>query len=105
MYSTGRLYRQLCICMAITVSPSSIFKHILLIRSPLCVTAIAMSFTGSLSRIVSPKWIILTSLFLCMVATILLALGGGKPEDYWSYVFPALTLGGSGAMLTYTHTK
>ncbi|OJA15237.1 hypothetical protein AZE42_12587 [Rhizopogon vesiculosus] len=64
-----------------------------------------MSFTGSLSRIFSPKWIILTGLFLCMVSTILLALGGGKPEDYWSYVFPALVLGGSGAMLIYTHTN
>ncbi|OAX36161.1 MFS general substrate transporter [Rhizopogon vinicolor AM-OR11-026] len=73
--------------------------------SPIGIMAVAMSFTGSLSRIFSPKWIILTGLFLCMVSTILLALGGGKPEDYWSYVFPASVLGGSGGMLIYTHTN
>ncbi|OJA21684.1 hypothetical protein AZE42_13911, partial [Rhizopogon vesiculosus] len=78
--------------------------NVLLTRLPISITAVVMSFTGSLSRILSPKWIILTGLFLCMVSTILLALGGGKPEDYWTYVFPALVMGGSGAMLTYTHT-
>ena len=64
-----------------------------------------MSFTGSLSRIFSPKWIILTGLFMVAVATVLLALGGGRPEDYWPYIFPAFSLGSAGAMLTYTHTK
>ncbi|KAG1897787.1 major facilitator superfamily domain-containing protein [Suillus fuscotomentosus] len=52
-----------------------------------------------------PKWIILTGLSLCMVATALLALGGGKPEEYWPYIFPAFFVGSAGAMLTYTHTN
>jgi len=77
----------------------------LLIRFPLGILAFATSFTGSLSRVFSPKWIILTGLFLCMISTILLALGGGSPEDYWPYIFPALSIGTIGAMLTYTHTK
>ncbi|KAG1744988.1 major facilitator superfamily domain-containing protein [Suillus paluster] len=72
---------------------------------PIGIVAFAMSFTGSLSRIFSPKWIILTGLSLCMVATILLALGGGKPQDYWPYIFPAFSLGSAGVMLTYTHTN
>ncbi|KAG1782220.1 major facilitator superfamily domain-containing protein [Suillus placidus] len=72
---------------------------------PIGVIAFAMSFTGSLSRIFSPKWIILTGLSFCMVATVLLALGGGKPQDYWPYIFPGFALGSAGAMLTYTHTN
>ncbi|KAG2070574.1 MFS general substrate transporter [Suillus decipiens] len=70
---------------------------------PLGVASFAMSFTGPLSRIFSPKWMILTGLSFCMVGTVLLALGGGS-QDYWSYIFPAFSLGSSGAMLTYTHT-
>ncbi|KAG2068126.1 MFS general substrate transporter [Suillus decipiens] len=70
---------------------------------PIGVTAFAMSFTGSLSRIFSPKWLILTGLSFCMVATVLLALGGGR-QDYWPYIFPAFSLGSAGIMLTYTHT-
>ncbi|KAG1858472.1 major facilitator superfamily domain-containing protein [Suillus subluteus] len=72
---------------------------------PIGIMSFAMSFTGSLSRIFSPKWIILTGLSFCMVATVLLALGGGNPQDYWSYIFPAFVLGSAGAMLTYTHTN
>lgn len=71
----------------------------------MCVMALLMSFTGSLSRIVSPKWIILTGLSLCMVATMLLVFGGGEPEHYWPYAFPAVALGSGGAMLTFTHAK
>jgi hypothetical protein len=69
------------------------------------IIAFATSFTGPLSRIFSPKWIILTGLSFCMVATALLALGGGRPQDYWPYIFPGFALGSAGAMLTYTHTK
>ncbi|KAG2132706.1 major facilitator superfamily domain-containing protein [Suillus bovinus] len=72
---------------------------------PIGVVAFVMSFTGSLSRVISPKWIILTGLSFCMVATVLLALGGGKPHDYWPYTFPAFAVGSAGAMLTYTHTN
>ncbi|KIJ11564.1 hypothetical protein PAXINDRAFT_15560 [Paxillus involutus ATCC 200175] len=52
-----------------------------------------------------PKWLILTGLSMLVVATTLLALGGGQPDQYWSYVFPAFALGSGGAMLTYTHTN
>ncbi|KAF9221117.1 MFS general substrate transporter [Gyrodon lividus] len=72
---------------------------------PIGVLAFAMSFTGSLSRVFSPKWIILTGLSLLAVATTLLALGGGQPEQYWPFIFPAFVLGSAGAMLTYTHTN
>ncbi|KAG2354478.1 major facilitator superfamily domain-containing protein [Suillus spraguei] len=65
----------------------------------------AASCTGSLSRIYSPKWIILTGLSLCMVATLLLALGGGKPENYWPFVFPAFVLGSAGVMVAFSHTN
>lgn len=72
---------------------------------PLGIVAFAASCTGSLSRIYSPKWIILTGLSLCMIATLLLALGGGKPENYWPYVFPAFVLGSAGVMVTFSHTN
>ncbi|KAF8836849.1 hypothetical protein BDN67DRAFT_973657, partial [Paxillus ammoniavirescens] len=72
---------------------------------PIGVTAFAASFTGSLSRVFSPKWLILTGLSFLVVATTLLAFGGGRPDQYWLFVFPALVLGSAGAMLTYTHTN
>lgn len=72
---------------------------------PLAIIALATSFTGSLSRIFSPKWIILTGLSLCMVGTILLAIGGGRPENYWPCVFPGFALGTAGIMLIFTHTN
>ncbi|KIK37511.1 hypothetical protein CY34DRAFT_15658 [Suillus luteus UH-Slu-Lm8-n1] len=73
--------------------------------TPIGIVAFATSFTGPLSRIISPKWIILTGLFLCMTATLLLALGGGEPENYWTYVFPAFSLGSAGIMMTFTHSN
>ncbi|KAG2355363.1 major facilitator superfamily domain-containing protein [Suillus spraguei] len=72
---------------------------------PLGIVAFAASCTGSFSRIYSPKWIILTGLSLCMVATLLLALGGGKPENYWPFVFPAFVLGSAGVMVAFSHTN
>ncbi|KAJ8592754.1 MFS general substrate transporter [Rhizopogon salebrosus TDB-379] len=68
---------------------------------PIGVLALAASFSGPLSRTFSPKWIILTGLSLCMVATVLVAIGGAKPEDYWPYVFPALVMGTVGLMTAY----
>lgn len=64
-----------------------------------------MSFTGPLSRVFGPKSIILTGLSMVAMSTALVAVGGGRPDGYWSYVFPAFCLGSSGIMLTYTHTK
>ncbi|KAG2362469.1 major facilitator superfamily domain-containing protein [Suillus spraguei] len=72
---------------------------------PLGIVAFAASCTGSLSRIYSPKWIILTGLSLCMVATLLLALGGGKARNYWPFVFPAFVLGSAGVMVAFSHTN
>ncbi|KAF8840134.1 MFS general substrate transporter [Paxillus ammoniavirescens] len=72
---------------------------------PIGVTAFAASFTGSLSRVFSPKWLLLTGLSFLIVATTLLAFGGGRPDQYWPFVFPAFALGSAGAMLTYTHTN
>lgn len=73
-------------------------------RIPIGVLAFAMSFTGPLSRRISPKWIILFGQGILIVATILLAFADG-PDKYWPFVFPAFILGSAGAMLTYTHTK
>ncbi|KAI0631643.1 MFS general substrate transporter [Trametes polyzona] len=71
---------------------------------PIGVLAFAMSFTGSLSRVINPKWIILTGEGMCIIATVLLAFADG-PERYWPFIFPAFVLGSAGAMLTYTHTN
>ncbi|KAF8123556.1 major facilitator superfamily domain-containing protein [Boletus edulis] len=72
---------------------------------PVGVAAIIASCTGSLSRQFSPKWIILTGYSLTAVANVLCAVGGGRPEDYWTYIFPAFILGSAGASLTYAHTS
>ncbi|KAI0699480.1 MFS general substrate transporter [Cerioporus squamosus] len=66
--------------------------------------AFAVSFTGSLSRVINPKWIIVFGEGLCIISTTLFALAD-SPDKYWSYIFPALVLGSSGAMLTYTQTN
>lgn len=71
---------------------------------PIGVIAFAMSFTGTLSRIINPKWIILFAETMLAVATILLAFAD-SPDKYWSHVFPAFILGSGGAMLAYSHTK
>ncbi|KAI0699504.1 MFS general substrate transporter [Cerioporus squamosus] len=71
---------------------------------PIGVLAFAMSFTGSLSRVINSKWIILFGEGLCIIATILFAFAD-SPAKYWPYVFPAFVLGSAGAMLTYTHTN
>ncbi|KAF8129729.1 major facilitator superfamily domain-containing protein [Boletus edulis] len=72
---------------------------------PIGVAGFGISFTGSLSRVYSPKWIILTGYSLVAMATVLCAVGGSQPDGYWPYIFPAFTLGSAGAMLTYTHTN
>ncbi|KAI0357081.1 MFS general substrate transporter [Trametes cingulata] len=71
---------------------------------PIGVLAFAMSFTGSLSRVINPKWIILFGEGMCIIATVLLAFAD-SPSRYWSFIFPAFILGSGGAMLTYTHTN
>ncbi|KAM5541656.1 hypothetical protein V8D89_004846 [Ganoderma adspersum] len=71
---------------------------------PIGVLAFAMSFTGSLSRVINSKWIILSGEGMCSIATILFAFAD-SPERYWSFIFPAFVLGSAGAMLAYTHTN
>ncbi|KAH9939655.1 MFS general substrate transporter [Epithele typhae] len=71
---------------------------------PLGVLAFAMSFTGALSRLVSPKYIILAGEALCLAATALLVFAD-RPARYWPLIFPAFVAGSAGAMLTYTHTN
>lgn len=73
-------------------------------RIPLGVLAFAMSFTGPLSRLINPKWIILSGQLLMIIGTVLLAFAD-TASKYWTLVFPAFVIGSSGAMLTYTHTK
>ncbi|PIL32540.1 MFS general substrate transporter [Ganoderma sinense ZZ0214-1] len=81
-------------------SASSTAIHML----PIGVLAFAMSFTGSLSRVINSKWIILFGEGMCIIATILFAFAD-RPERYWSFIFPAFVLGSAGAMLAYTHTN
>lgn len=64
-----------------------------------------MSLTGPLSKVISPKWLILTGLSMAAVSTALVAVSDGRQENYWPYIFPAFCLGSAGTMLTYTHTK
>ncbi|KAF8123555.1 major facilitator superfamily domain-containing protein [Boletus edulis] len=71
---------------------------------PIGVAGFIASCTGSLSRRFSPKWIILTGYSLTAMSNILCAVGGGRPEDYWAYIFPAFIIGSAGTSLTYTHT-
>ncbi|KAG9310787.1 major facilitator superfamily [Chiua virens] len=72
---------------------------------PIGAASFAMSFTGSLSRVFNPKWIILTGLSMVAVGTALIAVGGSQPEDYWTHVFPAFIIGSAGTMLTFSHTN
>ncbi|KAK7681756.1 hypothetical protein QCA50_015103 [Cerrena zonata] len=71
---------------------------------PIGALAFAISFTGGLSRIVSPKWILLSAQGLLVIATILLHFADG-PDKYFKFVLPAFILGTSGCMFTYTHTN
>ncbi|KAI0791390.1 MFS general substrate transporter [Abortiporus biennis] len=69
---------------------------------PMGVFAFAVSFSGGLARIISPKWILMFAQVLLMVSTIL-EVFADSPHKYWSFIFPAFILGTSGAMFTYTH--
>lgn len=73
-------------------------------RLPLGLVAFAVSFTGPLSRLINPKWLILSGQALMIVATVMLAFADG-PDKYWPLIFPAFSIGSAGAMLSFTHTK
>lgn len=61
-----------------------------------------MIFTGPLSRVINPKWLILTGHLLMIIAGFIFPFANSK-ERYWPYVFPAFTIGSAGAMLAYQH--
>ncbi|KIM88023.1 hypothetical protein PILCRDRAFT_63090 [Piloderma croceum F 1598] len=71
---------------------------------PIGVMAFVASFTGSLSRVIDPKWMIITGQVLVTIATLLLAFAD-RPDRYWTFVFPGFVIGSTGAMLCYTHTN
>ncbi|THH08639.1 hypothetical protein EW145_g2573 [Phellinidium pouzarii] len=71
---------------------------------PLSIAALAMAFTGPLSRIIIPKWFIFGGLCLSIISTTLLAFAS-TPETYWPFVFPAFVIGSAGMQLTYTHAN
>ncbi|KIM64435.1 hypothetical protein SCLCIDRAFT_1167150 [Scleroderma citrinum Foug A] len=72
---------------------------------PLGIMGFALSFTGGLGGIVSPKWVILLGQVMASAATATLALTGGNPDHYWPFVFPAFLIGTAGTMLVFTHTN
>ncbi|KIM87717.1 hypothetical protein PILCRDRAFT_258683 [Piloderma croceum F 1598] len=71
---------------------------------PIGVMAFLASFTGSLSRVINPKWMIITGQLLVIIATLLLAFAD-RAGRYWTFVFPGFVIGSTGAMLCYTHTN
>ncbi|THH31696.1 hypothetical protein EUX98_g2500 [Antrodiella citrinella] len=71
---------------------------------PIGAFAFAMSFTGSLSRFTSPKYILLPAQGVVLIATILLHFADA-PDKYYAFVIPAFILGTTGCMLTYTHAN
>ena len=73
-------------------------------RIPIGITAFLAALTGPLSRIVDPKYLILSGEALSAGMTVLLAFAD-RPERYWPYIFPGLVLGTVGMMATYTHTN
>ncbi|KAF7981588.1 hypothetical protein HWV62_32634 [Athelia sp. TMB] len=66
--------------------------------------AFIVSMTGGFSRLISPKWIILTGQVLTIIACLLLSFATG-PEKYFQFVIPGFILGTSGCQLMYTHTN
>lgn len=88
----------------IPLVPFISFHDFVFLRLPIGALAFAISFTGGLSRIISPKWILLGAQGLLVIATILLHFADG-PDKYFQFVLPAFILGTSGCMFTYTHTK
>ncbi|KAA1467133.1 MFS general substrate transporter [Dentipellis sp. KUC8613] len=81
-------------------SPISTAIHLI----PSSVAAFFASFTGPLSRHISPKWLILLGQLLIIAASLLLAFADGA-DKYWRLDFPGFALGSAGAQLIYTHTN
>ncbi|TFY61732.1 hypothetical protein EVG20_g6946 [Dentipellis fragilis] len=75
-------------------SPISTAIHLI----PSSVAAFFASFTGPLSRHISPKWLILLGQLLIVAASLLLVFADG-PDKYWTLDFPGFALGSAGAQL------
>lgn len=73
-------------------------------RLPLGLAGFLMATTGPLAQKINSKWLILFGQVMSLAATILLPFSGPK-NRYWSFVFPAFTIGSAGNMLSYVHTK
>jgi hypothetical protein len=101
----GLSFHPLCTCEAwICTFFNSCLLILVSVRLPIGVMALVASFTGSLSRVINPKWVIVTGQVLVTIGTLLLAFAD-RPDRYWSFIFPGLVIGSTGAMLCYTHTK
>ncbi len=73
-------------------------------RIPIGALSLIVSFSGVLSDIFPPKYILIVSHLLLIVATTLLALAD-TPSKYFSHILPAFILGSAGAMGAFTHTN
>ncbi|KAI0084404.1 major facilitator superfamily-domain-containing protein [Irpex rosettiformis] len=71
---------------------------------PITALSLVISFSGTLSDIFPPKYILIVFHLILIVATVLLALAN-SPDKYFSYILPAFILGSCGAMGVYTHTN
>ncbi|KAI0804543.1 major facilitator superfamily domain-containing protein [Irpex lacteus] len=71
---------------------------------PIGALSLIVSFSGVLSDIFPPKYILIVSHLLLIVATTLLALAD-TPSKYFSHILPAFILGSAGAMGAFTHTN
>jgi len=67
-------------------------------------SALVAGVSSKLVEYVNPKWSILGGLTLDIIATFLLPFANSK-ERYWSYVFPAFTIGTIGNMVLYTNAN
>jgi nitrate/nitrite transporter NarK len=71
---------------------------------PIGVLSFAVSFSGPLARRVHPKIFILAGQLLVLVGSVLLAFADTRAR-YWSFSFPGLCIGTTGAMFAFTHNS
>ncbi|KAJ3477572.1 hypothetical protein NLI96_g10372 [Meripilus lineatus] len=71
---------------------------------PLGIVGFAASFTGPVSRVISPKWVLLFAQGLLAISSILLHFADA-PNRYFPFALPGFIIGTAGCMLTYAHTN
>ncbi|KAB5592439.1 MFS-type transporter [Ceratobasidium theobromae] len=64
-----------------------------------------MVSAGRIARIGRPKWMILGSLALALIATILLSFSDRLRDRYWPLVFPAFVIGTAGISVVFVLTN